>query len=137
MLTFRPHHFLCTLGFRGLGYSPAFVDNFKSIVEELNAPSGDSTLIQVVKGSDAICAPCPHRKQQLCHYQAKIQQLDQAHGQALGVSPGDQLTWGEAKDRIAKQITICKFHHICAQCSWRALGVCMQALSELHAKKAS
>ncbi len=133
MLTFRPHHFLCALGFRGLGYSPAFVANFQSILAQLNAPNGDATLLQVVKDTDAICSPCPHRKEQLCHYQTKIQKLDQAHSQALGIKPGEQLTWGEAKERIAKRISIAQFHQICAQCAWKALGICAQALSELHA----
>ena len=28
MLEFRPHHFLCTLGFEGKGYSDEFVRNY-------------------------------------------------------------------------------------------------------------
>jgi len=37
MLTFRPHHFMCTLGFQGMGYSPAFVTNYKDIAATLKA----------------------------------------------------------------------------------------------------
>jgi len=137
MLAFRPHHFLCTLGFKGVGYSPPFVENYKSIVQQLHAPKGEKTIIQVVQGADAICSPCPHRKGQLCHYQAKIQHLDQAHSQALGIKPGDQLTWEEAKQKIASKVTVATFHQICAQCAWKALGVCESSLKELHAQQRS
>ena len=38
MLKFRPHHFLCTLGFQGKGYSPGFVANFQAIADRLRGP---------------------------------------------------------------------------------------------------
>ncbi|OJW71805.1 MAG: hypothetical protein BGO68_03295 [Candidatus Amoebophilus sp. 36-38] len=132
MLYFRPHHFLCTLGFQGLGYSPAFVENYKDIVTQLLAPNGDEVIIQVVKHTDSICSPCPHKREQLCKYQAKIDRLDHAHGQALGIRVGDKITWGQAKERIAQHISIKVFHEICSSCSWKSLGVCEQALTNLH-----
>jgi len=132
MLTFRPHHFLCTIGFQGLGYSPAFVENYKHIVNLLQTPKGDQTTIQVVKDTDTICNPCPHKRQQLCHYQAKIDKLDKAHSQALDIQPNDQITWGQAKQKIAQKISLKVFHEICAPCSWKSLGVCEQSLIQLH-----
>ncbi len=130
-LRFRPHHFLCTLGFEGKGYSPAFVANFQAIADELRAPGGDDVEIQVVSQTDSICEPCPNKQDQLCVTEAKIQTLDRAHAEELSLKAGDQLSWGEAKGRISKQISIEDFHRICAPCSWKALGVCEAALKQL------
>ena len=45
MLSFRPHHFLCTLGFEGKGYSDAFTRNMAEIADALRARGavGDAT----------------------------------------------------------------------------------------------
>lgn len=131
-LTFRAHHFLCTLGFKGLGYSPDYVTNYKHITKQLRSPGGEDIPIQVVKGTDAICSPCPNKVGALCHYQAKIDHLDQAHGQVLSIKPGDELTWGQAKKRIQGNISIETFHQICGPCSWKRLGICEEALLQLH-----
>ncbi len=131
MLHFRAHHFLCTLVFKGKGYSSQFIRNFQSIVNQLNGPKGDQMLIRVTQAADSICTPCPHRTEKLCAYQHKVQPLDEAHAQALGIQPGDTLTWGAAKQKIKNNISLKKFHQICASCAWKSLGVCKAALKNL------
>jgi uncharacterized protein len=128
MIRFRPHHFLCTLGFQGKGYSSAFVANYVEITQQLQL--NPATPIQVVNQTDSICDPCPHKQGELCETQAKISQLDQAHAAALNIQPGDILTWAEAKQLIAAKISLEKFHTICATCNWKSLGVCEQALND-------
>jgi hypothetical protein len=131
MLKFRPHHFLCTVGYQGKGYSPEFVKNYDSIAADLKKPAGDGTLIQVVEKTDSICAPCPSKRDDLCETQAKIDQLDRAHANILSIKDGDTLTWGEAKNRIAEFFTEEAFESACAPCSWKALGICKTALVKL------
>ncbi len=128
---FRPHHFLCTLGFEGKGYSPEFVANYSQIARTLNAPGGDEQLIQVTHHADAICAPCPNRVDQGCTEIEKIRTLDQAHSAMLGIEPGQVMTWGEAKKLIKERVTLEGFNKACAPCSWKALGVCENALGLL------
>ena len=133
MLKFRPHHFLCTLGFVGKGYSDEFVKNFQSIADDLRSdPLGDSSLIEVVEHTDSICAPCPNKLEKLCVTETKIQQLDSAHASVLGLAPGDQLTWKEAKERMALKMTDTAFDAACAPCSWKSMGVCHSALKKLR-----
>ena len=103
---FRPHHFLCALGFRGKGYSPEFVKGFQAVVDRLRAPEGDAELIEVVESTDTICEPCPHRRGNLCETEGKIRSIDAAHARVLGLRGGDRLTWGEAKDRIVAGFTV-------------------------------
>jgi uncharacterized protein len=127
-ITFRPHHFLCTLCFQGKGYSPTFVENYQKIVEQLNSATGDLTPISIIAHTDSICAPCPHKQNTQCASQEKITRLDNAHAEALGIKTGDIIYWGEAKKLIAEKITLEQFHQMCGACSWKNLGICEQVL---------
>lgn len=130
MLKFRPHHFLCAVGFAGMGYSDEFTENMAEIVRSLRK-NGDEITIEVTAHADSICAPCPHRRGEGCETAAKISALDEAHAETLRVRPGDQLSWGEAKQRIIANISVEKHHEICAPCAWRPSGVCERALTVL------
>jgi hypothetical protein len=132
-IRFRPHHFLCALGYEGRGYSPAFTANMTEIVMgRLRAPGGEAEEIEVTEGFDAICAPCPKNRGHACEVQAKIERLDDAHAGALGLKPGDRLTWGEAQARIRAAVEPGGLARICAGCEWLPLGLCEAALGRLH-----
>lgn len=133
-IKFRPHHFLCSVGFQGKGYSPAFVQNFTDIMAILNAPKGDEIEIEVTDITDSICDPCPLKKEHLCSTQEKIQSLDDNHAQILNLKPGQIISWGDAKKRIVEKMTLNEFNQACAQCSWKTLGICEQALINLRSK---
>lgn len=130
-LPFRAHHFLCTAAFRGAGYSPQFVHHYTALVDTLSREGG-TTRLEVVADADTICQPCPHRTGSQCAAQERIQQLDHRHGAVLGLSPGDQLTWGEARRRLAEQVSLDQFHWMCSGCRWKKLGVCEDTLVALH-----
>jgi len=136
-LRYRPHHFLCSLGFQGKGYSDGFVANMSDIIDgRLRAPGGDETQIEVVGAADDICGPCPKRRGELCESQSKIAALDARHARALGLVTGTRLTWGEAKQRIARRVAPGALSSLCAGCQWLDLGLCERALSDLHADMA-
>lgn len=132
-IRFRPHHFLCTVGFEGKGYSEEFVANYSRIAEGLReTPSGDDAEITVIEeATDSICHPCPNRRENLCETETKIRTLDSAHAEILEIKSGDVLTWGEAKNRIRTKMTLEKFHTACAPCSWKRAGLCERALEKL------
>lgn len=125
---FRPHHFLCTLGFQGKGYSPSFIDNFQRVVDHLQ--QDETTPIRVVEKSDVICKACPHEREGVCATEAKIARLDRAHQEILQLST--HITWLAAKKRLQQAMSLEKFHQACASCSWKPLGICEQALRQLH-----
>lgn len=130
-LRFRPHHFLCTLSFQGLGYSSSFVANFKKIKEILL--KDETTQMIVVEGvGDAICVACPHLKSDAtCEKEEKINRLDERHKAALRLKSGETLTWQEAKERIRSFISPETFRKICKGCPWQSLGLCENALKAL------
>ena len=132
-IRYRPHHFLCSLGFQGKGYSGEFTANMSAIVDgRLRADGGGDVLIEVVGAADDICAPCPKRRGALCESQDKIARLDARHARALGLFVGTQLTWNEARRRIVKRVPPGALSQLCAGCQWLELGICERALSELH-----
>lgn len=134
---YRPHHFLCSLGFEGKGYSEAFTANMTAIVMgRLRARNGDATLIEVIAALDDICAPCPKRRGSACATQDKIDALDHAHAEALGLRPGDRLSWGEAQNRIRARVPPGSLKTLCRGCEWEPYGMCEAALSRLHRGKA-
>ena len=132
MIRFRPHHFLCTLGFEGKGYSDAFVKNYQKISDILN--QDETTLIVVVDQTDSICAPCPNRRHTKCETQSKIDRLDESHQTVLGLKTGEVLSWKSAKQKIASRFSLDEFHRSCEPCSWKHLGVCESALKKLKSQ---
>ncbi len=136
MLTFRPHHFLCTLGFVGEGYSQAFIKNYTTIVKKLTRD--ENTPIKVSFGTDFICAACPEKlARDLCTSQKMIDSLDQAHASILNLKDGEVLTWRQAKSIILKKMTYKNFHYACKGCSWKKLGLCEKALRKLKVSSLS
>ncbi|MEZ5886321.1 MAG: DUF1284 domain-containing protein [Paracoccaceae bacterium] len=134
---YRPHHFLCSLGFQGKGYSEGFTANMTAIVMgRLRAQGGDATVIEVTGATDDICAPCPKRRGRLCTSQDKIKTLDRAHAAALRIEPHERLTWGEAKARIRANVPPGTLKTLCAGCEWEPYGMCEEALAALHKEPA-
>ena len=133
MLRFRPHHFLCTLGFQGKGYSSTFVKNYTKIVEKLLSAE-DELMIEVVSKTDDICAPCPNRLGRFCNKEAKIASLDCKHAKILGLKTGERLTWAQAKQKLKKHMSVDAFAFACQGCPWKDYGFCEAALVNLQAE---
>ena len=132
MFKFRPHHFLCTLGFEGKGYSPHFVNNYQAIVVTLT--ENPLTSILVVDKLDDICHACPHqRPKELCSKQQFIAKLDNAHQSILGIKAGQVITWQKAQQLIKSNMTLERFHQACEGCEWKSLGICEHALKRVVA----
>jgi hypothetical protein len=132
-IRYRPHHFLCSLGYEGKGYSDAFTANMDAIVMgRLRAVAGDATLIEVTGATDDICAPCPKRRGRHCTSEQKIKVLDRAHAAALNLTPRETLSWGEAKTRIRENVPPGSLKTLCQGCEWEPYGMCEAALARLH-----
>lgn len=90
-LELRGHHFLCTLHYRGAGYSAGFTDNFTALMQDVRARG--TTTVKVAAQADGICVACPSLQPdgQACEYQASIMRRDGALLDAMGWKPGDEL----------------------------------------------
>lgn len=130
---FRPHHFLCALGYQGKGYSAGFTANMDEVVNTLRGPDGAGVEIEVTLQADTLCAPCPHRRGIGCTHAGKISKLDERHARALGLSDGARLNWGDALLRIRAHVPPGSLSTLCEGCQWLDYGLCEAALLELHA----
>jgi hypothetical protein len=126
---------MCALGYEGKGYSSDFTANMTRIVMgQLRGDTGDDTPIKLTGYADDICAPCPKRVGRLCTSQQQIALLDRSHAQALDLQPREELTWGQAKERIRAKIMPGTLEQLCLGCKWLELGLCEAALTRLHAE---
>lgn len=133
MIRFRPHHFLCSLAYKGMGYSTAFIENYDKIARKIR--DDDETQIQVVYGLDTICSRCPHQtKANRCVNEQTIQKLDQAHASILGLRDKEILTFREAKKRLRQNMSRELFLEACRSCEWQKMGLCEAALKKLQSE---
>ncbi|MCM1000941.1 MAG: DUF1284 domain-containing protein [Wolbachia endosymbiont of Melophagus ovinus] len=131
MIRFRPHHFMCTLAFRGYGYSQGFVKNYRKIANKVIA--NPNTQIKVIGNLDSICSACPNQtKKGECTTQAKVLELDRRHMEVLEIKIGETLTWNEAVKRIREKMSLEKFDYACEKCNWQPYGMCKSALLDCH-----
>ncbi len=135
-VSLRGHQALCLLGFRGLGYSPAFVDNMTRVFRRLQAD--DATPVRLVSTVADLCGPCPHLRPAGCgarngDAEAAMQGRDGAVLARLGIGEGETLPWREVKARIAGVLGPQELQELCASCPWLSYGYCLQGLRRLQA----
>jgi hypothetical protein len=130
-IQFRPHHFLCSVAYQGMGYSKAFVANYDRIAEQIR--KHEETKIQVVRGSDSICSRCPHNNVQssTCSDEATSMKLDRAHSAILDLQDQEIFSFREAKQKIKERMSLELFYEACRPCEWQSLGHCEAALKKL------
>ncbi|MEW8997238.1 MAG: DUF1284 domain-containing protein [Thermoanaerobacter sp.] len=128
----RGHHFLCMLGFRGLGYDEKFVKNMDEIIRKLN--NKHDMLIKVVDSVDNICAMCPNNVNGECteeEYPGSVKGKDRAVLEVLDIRPGEILSYREVTNRIKEKMTEEKMEKICSNCQWFSLGYCLEGFKKL------
>jgi hypothetical protein len=76
----RAHHLLCMLTFAGKGYTPAFVEAYKAIINRLN----DGEAIKLVDGPDDICVPMLNDPTCHCHNES-VRERDRLAARDIGL----------------------------------------------------
>jgi hypothetical protein len=133
-LRIRGHHLLCILGFRGLGYSDAFVTQMGRIVRRVRREPRSRLVL--LDSADSICAACPHLSAGgLCRNRkasARIRAKDRAILRRLGLKPGTSLCASSAYERVRRKITPALLTgKLCVRCRWRGLGYCAEGPERL------
>ena len=96
----RAHSLLCLQGFRGEGYSPAFVDTMAAIHGTL--AEHPEAVVELLTSPDALCAACPHRPTDGCTLNGEdseqdMREQDGAVLTKLGLKAGDRVTWQDIR----------------------------------------
>jgi hypothetical protein len=116
-LTLRGHHFLCSLHYRGAGYSAAFTDNFTAQMAAVR--DRGRSMVEVAGQADVVCKACPSLQPdgETCEYQASIMRRDGALLDAMGWKPGDVLDLEAAHWAVlARREALMK--EVCPGCEW-------------------
>lgn len=134
MINLRFHHLLCFLGFRGLGYSNEFVENFRDVYQKVFE---ENQKIKLIESPDDICKKCPRLVSSTCVSEQKVKEFDEKLKRFLfknGVCNFEMVQPAEIY-RVIKKLSICEFENICKSCEWFSLGYCKEGLLKLKRKK--
>ena len=120
MIRLRPHHGMCLLNFRGMGYSPEFTEKMTAVSELLRREP--ETAVSVSDGADDLCSVCPHCVNGKCTSDNPAV-FDCRVAEAAGVHAGDVVTWKDfsGKTEVLNRTAL---KEICAGCRW--LQVCIE-----------
>ena len=131
----RAHTLLCLQGFRGMGYSPDFVDNMAAIHRTLT--DHPQSLVEILDGPDAVCEVCPHRRLAGCtlngdQFEKEMMAQDHAVLRRLELTVGSRIRWQDILDRIRALVQAEDLSLICGNCRWLPLGFCREGIDRLH-----
>lgn len=131
-LKIRGHHLLCVFGFRGLGYSPQFVENMTALVRSFFAE--EPAEVEIVAGCDDICRACPHVHDGECGMSEDagpvVRDRDRAVLDRLGLAPGMGHSNDSLRCLVAGGVQGADLEELCAGCEWFPLGYCGRGLAE-------
>lgn len=134
-LRLRGHHLLCVHGFRGMGYSPSFVEKMREIVEKIRDEEQDFP-IQVVAALDDACMACPHHGETACQAAPDsndhVLSMDQKVIRHLGIEEGGVYLKSELVRRTAQKVRPDDLDYLCANCSWLPYGVCKEGIANVR-----
>ncbi|MCX7642087.1 MAG: DUF1284 domain-containing protein [Elusimicrobiales bacterium] len=115
----RGHHFLCIEGFEGKGYSQAFIENMKNIIEMLRK----NPLVIPVLCIDDICKCCPKLGNNKCINEKGgdeyVIEMDRNFYQKTKLDVNSVYSYKDIK-RIIYDVfkTKSDLEGICDKCSW-------------------
>ena len=99
MIRLRGHHLFCTTLFQGCGYDETFTVRMKETLAALEA----GTFFTLCQGSDVLCGACPHRTGEGCALGTEdVLRRDEAALNAVGLTPGEELSFAQAGERLKK-----------------------------------
>ncbi len=123
VIKLRAHHLLCMISWKGVGYTPAFTENYNKIIDRLKH---ETITIEIIKGKDDICAPlmpdnypdyhCDNESVLIRDAKALI---DINHYLGLNLSIGSQFKISEAYlTEMRKKFQTFEIRSACVGCDW-------------------
>lgn len=138
LIRLRGHTLLCLQGFRGEGYSPAFVENMATIFRTFT--DHPETWVEVLASPDVVCGACPHQQPSGCtlngvRSEGEMQDQDRIVLKKLGLEVGSRVHWRDILERIRQSVCGDDLPSICGTCRWLPLGYCRVGMNRLHEKQ--
>ena len=130
------HHHLCMMGGDALRAQPEFKEGYAPLLEKIDARP--DVTVETIFGYDVFCYDCPYWSDDegRCStgWQDKISK-DAAVLDILGIKVGEQHTLEQMEERIARNLTVERFHQLCGpgewECDFHPAGHCLDGLKAL------
>ncbi len=136
----RGHHLLCVHGFRGMGYSPAFIEKMREIVTDVRNDRKDFG-IRTVAAFDDACMMCPNKGKTRCeaneNSQEHVLSMDEKVLHHLGLQEGKEYKKSTLLAITAAKVTPDDLDYLCEGCSWLSYGVYKEGIADLKVKYTS
>ena len=121
----RGHHFLCLLTYKGLGYTPAFVENMTAVATRINA----GAKVTLHPGPDDICAALTPADRAACNHDcakpetaALDEMAEKATVAVLGHGLNEAFTLDAEKvAQLRAAFLKGESRAACGMCRWRAV----------------
>lgn len=128
MKKFRVHHILCTVLYRGSGYSGVFCENMTRKVEQLQKNPDEP--LQLVAGADMICQHCPNLTSiHTCtRDRDHVSVKDRSLLEQLALNENETYTYRCFLEHAAHYITAEIFENSCGNCEWYRRKLCSYEL---------
>lgn len=110
----RPHHGLCLLNFRGVGYSDEFSTNMAAMQKRLF--DNPQEKITITEGADDLCRRCPNRRGSACRSEHPPL-FDSNVLRAADIAYGQTMTWQELSGRT-DLLRRKRLEEMCPDCEW-------------------
>ncbi|PWW25582.1 hypothetical protein DFO73_113183 [Cytobacillus oceanisediminis] len=134
-LVLRGHHLLCVHGFKGMGYSPEFVEKMSEVVMDIRNENKDFP-IKIVADLDDTCKSCPNNGISKCvaseNSNDHVLTMDRKVIEQLGLKDGETYPKSVLVSLTAAKVRPDDLDVICAGCSWLSYGVCKEGIADLR-----
>ena len=123
MITIRPHHLMCSAGYKGVNYNPESANNWAKIVNDLK--TNPDTKIKLTLGEDSFCKECKHNRENggSCD-KVFVETLDKRVKDMLNIKDGAVYRFQELKEKLCAIMNPQKHQDICKECGWWKQGLC-------------
>lgn len=119
VIKIRAHHLLCMQGFQGYGYSKDFTTNMAQVIKNLKSPNRE---IEIIAECDAICLPCPHKKDRVCRKNpsstVELKNIDTYILKKLGFENGSKIKAEDIFPFVKTKLNDSDIKYICGDCQW-------------------
>jgi uncharacterized protein len=137
----RAHTLMCLQGYRGLGYSPEFIEKMDEITDLLN--NNPATMVRLLDTPDIFCHVCPNLVDDRCvssdsglegfflENPDSSTVSDRKVLAKLGFEKNSVHIWSDILEAIAENIIPLDMDYLCGECRWREFDYCAKALDKL------
>ena len=124
MIKLRPHHLLCTQGYRGKGYSKEFVENMTKIVRSIK---NEKVQVQLIFSEDDICSKCPNLSENNICKSNTVNMID-----------NKVIKYFELEEKVYEYESLIRYikshitneimDDICGNCEWYSISKCKKIM---------